>query len=59
MWEGTTQYEHQEAGITRDLSWRLGSTVFYQKTKKKKERETLLYSEVTNKALALNPLLHL
>lgn len=36
MWEGTTQgYEYQGVGITRGLSWRLGSTVFYQKKKKK------------------------
>lgn len=56
MWEGATQgYEYQEVGITRRLSWRLGSTVFYQK----KKRKPLLYSEVHNKALELNPLLHL
>lgn len=56
MWEGTTQgYEYQEVGITRGLSWRLGSTVFYQK----KKRKPLLYSEVHNKALELNLLLHL
>ena len=40
LWEGTTQgYEYQEAEITRGLSWRLVSTVFYQKKKKKKEKK--------------------